>query len=123
MIRQAICTSFYTELYSGTHNILGGDVVKIALYTEAADLGATTTAYTASGEVSGSGYTAGGITLSGAALRLENGILKLTWSDANFAADLSARGALVYNSSKSNKSIVVLDFGHTKTMNPFIVSF
>jgi len=122
VIQQAICTIFYTDLYSGVHNLLAGDVIRLALYGQAADLDASTAAYTASGEITGDAYTAGGIDLTGATLVLDGGVARIRWANAQWPAGvLSARGGLIYNASKSNKAIAVLDFGHTKTMNPFVV--
>jgi hypothetical protein len=118
-ISQALCTSFKVELLTATHNFTAstGDVFKIALYTSSANLDATTTAYTTSNEVPSTGnYSAGGNTLtnvtptsSGTTALTDFG--DTTWS----AATITARGALIYNSSKSDKSVAVLDFGSDKT--------
>ena len=119
-ISQAMCTSFKVELLDGVHNFdTGGDTFKIALYTSAATLGASTTAYTTSDEVSSSGtnYSAGGNTLTVSQVPTSTGTTAFldfadtTWS----AATITARGALIYNSSKSNKAVAVLDFGSDKT--------
>jgi hypothetical protein len=120
--------SFVQELMQGVHD-LTTDVIKIALYTDAATLGPETTAYSATNEVSGTGYSSGGKTFS-----LESGFptqsattgqynfrfADVTWTSASF----TARGALIYNSSQSNKSIMVLDFGgnRTVTSSTFTVS-
>lgn len=125
-ITQAMCNSFKTELLGGTHD-LDTDVIKIALYTNSATLGASTTAYTTSNEVTGSsGYTAGGNTLSGAAITLSGSTAIVDFSDTTWStATITARGALIYNSSKSNKAIAVLDFGSDKssTNGDFTVVF
>ncbi|NDD53693.1 hypothetical protein EBZ39_07415 [bacterium] len=117
-ITQAMCTSFKVELMTATHNFTAstGDTFKIALYTSSATLDATTTAYTISNEVTGTGYTAGGNTLSSvtptsSGTTAFTSFANTTWSTAT----ITARGALIYNSSKSNKSVCVLDFGSDKT--------
>ena len=119
-ISQAMCTSFKVELLDGVHNFdTGGDTFKIALYTSAATLGASTTAYTTSDEVSSSGtnYSAGGNTLTVSQVPTSTGTTAFldfadtTWS----AATITARGALIYNSTQSNKAVAVLDFGSDKT--------
>lgn len=114
-ISQAMCSSFKQQILLGEHD-LDTDVIKIALYTSAATLGASTTAYTTSDEVVGAGYTAGGNTLSGATVSLSGTTAYVDFSDTTWsAATITARGALIYNSSKSNKAIAVLDFGADKT--------
>ena len=119
-ISQAMCTSFKVELLDGVHNFdTGGDTFKIALYTSSATLDASTTAYTTSNEVSSSGtnYTAGGNTLTVSQVPTSTGTTAFldfadtTWSSAT----ITARGALIYNSSQSNKAVAVLDFGSDKT--------
>ena len=119
-ITQAMCTSFKVELLDGVHNFnTGGDTFKIALYTSAATLGATTTVYTTSDEVSSSGtnYTAGGNTLTVSQVPTSTGTTAfLSFANTTWlAATITARGALIYNSSKSNKAVAVLDFGSDKT--------
>jgi hypothetical protein len=115
-ISQAMCSSFKSELLGGIHD-LDTDVIKIALYTSAATLGASTTTYSATNEVAnGNGYTTGGNTLTSPVISLDGttGIVDFadsTWS----AATITARGALIYNSSKANRAIAVLDFGSDKT--------
>lgn len=114
-ISQALCTSFKSELLGGTHD-LDTDVIKIALYTSSATLSAATTAYSASNEVSGTGYTATGNTLSGAAISVDGTTAIVDFSDTTWSsATITARGALIYNSSKSDRAIAVLDFGGDKT--------
>lgn len=114
-ITQAMCNSFKQEVMLGVHD-LDTDVIKIALYTSAATLGASTTAYTTSNEVVGVGYTAGGNTLTGASVTLDGSTAVVDFSDSQWTtATITARGALIYNSSKSNKAIAVLDFGSDKT--------
>lgn len=115
MITQTQTTSFKEELYEGVHNLLT-DTLKIALYTAYADLGQATTAYTTSNEVSGGGYVAGGETLSGVTVMSSGSTAyvsfsPVSWTDATF----TARGALIYNASKANRSIAVLNFGADRT--------
>lgn len=124
-ITQAMCNSFKTELLGGTHD-LDTDVIKIALFTSSATLGASTTAYSTTNEVSGTGYTAGGNTLSGATISLSGSTAIVDFTDTTWSsATITARGALIYNSSKSDKAIAVLDFGSDKssTNGDFTVVF
>jgi hypothetical protein len=114
-ISQAMCSSFKQQLFLGEHD-LDTDVIKIALYTSSATLDASTTAYSTTNEVSGTGYTAGGNTLTGATVSLSGTTAYVDFSDTTWTtATITARGALIYNSSKSNKAIAVLDFGADKT--------
>lgn len=116
-ITQTQTTSFKRELYEGVHNFLV-DTFKIALYTSSANLGHDTTVYTTAGEVVGGGYTAGGITLTGATIStgFDTAYITfnspITWTNVAF----TARGALIYNSSKGNKAVAVYDFG--QDVNP-----
>jgi hypothetical protein len=113
----AFCTSAKVGFLTGTYTPLT-DTMKIALYTNAATLDATTTVYTSSGEVSSSGtnYTAGGNTLAGNAISSGGTTAWLTFSDSSWTtATFTARGALIYDSSKSDAAIAVLDFGADKT--------
>lgn len=115
-ISQAMCSSFKQQILLGEHD-MDTDVIKIALYTSSATLGASTTVYTTSDEVAnGNGYTTGGNTLTGATVNLSGTTAFVDFSDTTWAAStITARGALIYNSSKSNKAIAVLDFGGDKT--------
>ena len=125
-ITQAMCTSFKTELLGGTHD-LDTDVIKIALFTSSASLDASTTAYSTSNEVAnGNGYTTGGNTLTGAAISSSGTTAFVDFSDSTWSsASFTARGALIYNSSKANRAIAVLDFGSDKTSTngDFVVQF
>lgn len=119
-ITQAMCTSFKVELLQGTHDFdqTGGDDFKIALYTSAATLGADTTSYTTTNEVTGTGYTAGGNTLSrtdptSSGTTAFTDFADTSWSGASF----TARGALIYNGSDGNRAVCVLDFGSDKTVS------
>jgi len=126
-ITQSMVSSFKEEILNGTHN-LTTDTIKIALYTSSATLDSTTTVYSTSNEVSSSGtnYTAGGNTLTGQVVSLDGTTAIVDFSDTTWtAATITARGALIYNSSKSNKAIAVLDFGSDKTSTSgnFTVNF
>lgn len=120
MIIQCITNSFRAEMLQGIHD-LDTDVLKLALYTGSANLYPTTTAYTATGEVVASGYTAGGVILSGVTISTgtasttQPAVVYVDFADAVFNAALTARGALIYNSSKADRSIAVIDFGADKT--------
>lgn len=110
-INQAICTSFKVELLRGIHDF-GTDVFKLALYGGAASLSALTTVYSATGEISATGaYTAGGVTLTPTLPSADGTTALLTFANLNIAADIVAHGALIYNSSKANRAVLVLDFG------------
>lgn len=109
-ITTAICNSFKQEILEGVHD--AADTYKIALYTDSATLGASTTAYSSTNEVSGTGYTAGGATLSGYSSGLSSSTAYITFSDPSWSSStITARGCLIYNSSKSNKAVAVFDFG------------
>ena len=128
-ITQAVCTSFKQELLQGTHNFTAttGDTFKIALYTSSASLDATTTAFSTSNEVSNSGtYTSGGGTLTSVTPTTSGTTASCDFSDVSFtSATITARGALIYNSSDSNKAVAVLDFGgdKTSTSGTFTIQF
>jgi len=111
----AFCTSAKVGFLTGTYIPLT-DTMKIALYTNSATLDATTTAYSATNEVVGTGYTAGGNTLTGNAISSGGTTAWLTFSDSSWTtATITARGALIYDSTRSNAAIAVLDFGADKT--------
>ena len=124
-ITAAVCTSFKNEILSMTPHT-AADVYKIALFTSAATLSAATTAYAATNEVVGTGYTAGGATLSGFAVTTDTTTAILDWTtDPTWATStITARGALIYNSSRTNKAVAVLDFGAdiTSTAGTFTVT-
>ena len=124
-ISQAMCSSFKQQILLGEHD-MDTDTFKIALYTASATLDASTTVYTTSNEVVGTGYTAGGNTLTGATVSLTGTTAFVDFSDTSWTtATITARGALLYNSSKSNKAVAVLDFGSdkTSTAGTFTVQF
>lgn len=114
MIVQTQTTSFKSEVYQAVHNLLT-DTIKIALYTANANLDETTTVYTTLSEVVASGYTAGGNTMTGVALNTSGYTVYVNWANTSWSTIVTARCALIYNASKSNKSIAVLDFGADKT--------
>jgi hypothetical protein len=128
MIVQTYCGVFAQNLLKGTENFNTGTpyTYKIALYTANADLGLTTTSYTASNEITGTGYTAGGKILVPAAPALDptNGIAYISFANAVWTpAAFTARGALVYNST-TGAACFVLDFGSDKTAtSTFTVTF
>ena len=120
-----VCTSFKTELLNGTHDF-PNDTWKIALYDSDATLTAATTAYSSDDEVSGTGYSAGGGTLTVNTPTSSGTTAYVDFDDYTFSSvTLTARGALIYNSSKSNKAAVVLDFGRniTKTAEDLVITF
>lgn len=122
-ITAAICNSFKQELLAMTPHT-AGDTYKIALYTSSATLSKSTTAYSATNEVTGTGYSATGATLSGFAVSLDGDTAILDFTDPTWAASsITARGALIYNSTRSNKAVAVLDFGGdvTSTSGTFTV--
>ena len=117
-ITQAVCTSFKQELLVGTHNFTAssGNTFKLALYTSSATLGVSTTAYVTTGQSSGTNYTAGGANLTSITPVATGTTAVCDFNDLTFGtATVTARGALIYNSSASNKAAVVLDFGADKT--------
>lgn len=124
-ITQTMVSSFKQQILLGEHD-LDTDVIKLALYTSSATLDASTTVYTTSNEVVGAGYTAGGNTLTGAAVTLDGTTAVVDFADTSWTSStITARGALIYNSSKSNKAIAVLDFGgdKTSTNGTFTINF
>jgi hypothetical protein len=130
-ITQAVCNSFKSEVLQEGHQIKT-DTLKIALFTSVASLSAGTAAYSTSNEVvSSGGYAPGGGTLTGVTISLgatsaAGGTAIIDFADISFTSTtFSARGALIYNSSNSNKAIAVLDFGTDKvsTNGTFTISF
>jgi hypothetical protein len=130
-ITSAVCNSFKTEVLGGIHD-LDTDVIKIALIkaTPTGTYGASTTNYSSvtgnSDEASGTNYSTGGNTLSGASITLDSSTAIVDFSDTVWSsATISADGALIYNSSKSNRAIAVIDFGGTvtSTAGDFTIQF
>jgi hypothetical protein len=124
-ITQAMATSFKVEILTAYHNFgttatratTAADTFKIALYTSSATLSASTTAYSATNEVSGTGYTAGGNTLTISQVPTSTSTTAwLDFADTTWTtATITANGALIYNSTQSNKAVAVLAFGGDKT--------
>jgi hypothetical protein len=114
MIVQTQTTSFKAELYEGIHDLID-DTIKIALFNANADLTASTTVYSTNQEVTGTGYTAGGNTLTGATVRSSGTTAYVSFDNTSWSsASFTSRGALIYNSSKSNRSVAILNFGSDK---------
>ena len=141
-ITQAVCTSFKQELLQGIHNFTNGsgggtttttgtgNAFKLALYTSSATLDATTTAYTVTNEVSGTGYSAGGGALTNVTPTTSGTTALTDFADLPFSsATITARGALIYNSSTTagtaDRAVLVLDFGgdKTSTAGDFTIQF
>lgn len=127
-ITQAMATSFKQELLVGTHNftLTTGDVFKIALYTSSATLSAATTAYSATNEATGTGYSAGGNTLTNVTPTTSGTTAYCDFADSTWSTStITARGAEIYNSTDSNRTVCVLDFGADKssTAGDFTIVF
>jgi hypothetical protein len=120
-IVQTQTTSFKAELYQGIHDLLT-DTIKIALYTASANLNETTTVYDSTDETSGTGYVAGGVTMTGITINTSGYTAYVGFNDVVFNASVTARCALIYNASQGNKSIAVLDFGSDKTSVNFTIT-
>lgn len=116
MITAGLTNSFKEQLLLGVHDF-ETDTFLIALYTSSATLGPDTTVYTTSNEVTGTGYVAGGEELQNITVNLAMGIAYVSFDNPSWAgATFTTRGALIYNSSKANKSVGVLNFGVDQTM-------
>ena len=119
-ISSTLTTSFKVELLTGTHNFTNssGNTFKLALYTSSASLGASTTAYTTSNEVSGTGYTAKGNALTSVTPTLDSSTAVCDFADTSFtSASFTARGCLIFNDSHSSDAAVcAIDFGGDKTV-------
>jgi hypothetical protein len=114
-IVQTQTTSFKAQLYQGIHD-LTTDVIKIALYTGNANLNEDTTVYSATDEVAATGtYVAGGATMTGITVSTSDSTAYVGFANVSWTAALTARCALIYNSTQGNKSVAVLDFGSNKT--------
>jgi hypothetical protein len=119
-IQQGLTISFKQEMLQAGQN-LATDTLKMALYTAFSDIGPLTTAYTTDNEVTGTGYTAGGVAVTGATISADaqTGTVYVDFNNVSFTgASLIARGALIYNVTRSNKSVAVLDFGSDKIFSP-----
>jgi hypothetical protein len=117
-ITQAMCTSFKEDLFNKIQD-LEADTIKIALYTSSATLGAATTAYSATNEISGTGYTAGGETLTSATVATSGTTAYVDFDNPEWTtATFTARGALIYNDTTAgDNSVAVLDFGGDFTVS------
>ena len=127
-ITSAICTSFKQELLVGTHNFTNssGNSFKLALYTSSATLGAGTTAFTTTGQASGTNYTSGGSALTNVTPATSGTTAVCDFADLTFTnATVTARGCLIYNDTNSDKAVCALDFGGNKTTTAgtFTVAF
>lgn len=131
MITQTVCSSFVQQILEGVHDFrtAGGDIFKIALFVEAANLNATTTAYAATNEVVAAGYTAGGAILTNISPALSGQTGVASFATISWTANITARGALIYNTTPngaySNPAYMVLDFGMNRahTAGVFTVQF
>lgn len=112
-----LCTSFKKELLEGLHDFnVGANTYKLALYDNNASFTAATTVYTATNEISGTGYSAGGGTLTNIDPTTSGTTAFIDFADLTFStATITARGALIYNSTNGNRTVCVLDFGADKT--------
>ena len=141
-ISQALCTSFKQEILQGIHNLTNGsgggtststgsgNTFKIALFTSSASLGAGTTAYSTSNEVSGTNYSAGGNTLTNVTPTTSSPTALTDFADTTWSSStITARGALIYNSSttagSANRAVLVLNFSSdkTSTAGDFTITF
>ena len=117
---QTQTTSFKAECWQAVHNLLT-DTLKMALYTRAASLNQDTTVYTATGEVVAAGYAAGGVTLTAPTIGTSGFTAFASFASPTFNGAITARYALVYNASKANKTVMVLDFGADKVSSATFV--
>jgi len=118
-IQQGLTNSFKQEMLQAGQNLLT-DTLYMSLYTGFSDIGPSTTAYTTTNEVTGTGYTAGGAQVTGAVLSTDTqtGTVYVNFDNVSWpGASFTARGALIYNVTQSNASVAVLDFGSDKTFN------
>ena len=117
-ITSAVCSSFKQEVLVGTHNLTAssGNSFKLALYTSSATLGAATTAFTTTGQVSGTNYTSGGNALTNITPVLSGTTAVCDFADLSFGtATVTARGCMIYNDTNSDKAVCAIDFGADKT--------
>lgn len=117
-ISTAMCTSFKSELMSALHDFdnPGGNTFKIALYTSAATLGASTTAYSATNEVTGTNYVAGGNTLTAVSPTTSGTTAFIDFADTTWSSStITANGCLIYNNTNANRAVVSLAFGSDKS--------
>lgn len=122
-LTQCMTNSAKAEFLGGIHD-LDTDTIKMALYTSTAAWDATTTAYSATNEVTGTNYVAGGATMGTPVISLDSTTAIVDFADVTWsAATITARSAMIYNSSKANRAIAILDFGgdKTSTLGDFVV--
>jgi len=115
-IQQGLTNSFKQEMLQAGQN-LATDTLKMALYTAFSDIGPLTTVYTTTNEITGTGYTAGGVVVTGATISTDvnTGTVYVDFADVSWpGANFTARGALIYNVTRSNKTVAALDFGSDK---------
>lgn len=127
-ITTAMCTSYKSELMQGLHDhtLTTGNVFKIALYTSTATLDATTTAYSATNEASGTGYTAGGANLTNVTPTTSGTTAYTDFGDQTWSSStITARGCLIYNSTNSNRAVSTHDFGSDQSSSSgnFTITF
>jgi hypothetical protein len=118
-IKQGLTNSFKRDMLQAGQNIIT-NTLYMSLYTAYSDIGPETTVYTATNEVTGSGYTAGGKQVTGATLNtdVDTGTVYVNFNNVSWpGASFTARGALIYNATGNNKSVLVLDFGSDKNFN------
>ena len=124
-ITSGISISFRSQIMLGEHD-LDTDSIKLALYSSSASLSDGTTVYTTSNEVVGTGYSAGGVVLTGVDVTTDSSVAVVSITDAVIpASTITARGGLIYNSSQANKAVAVFDFGADKssTDGDFTIQF
>ena len=117
-ITSTLTTSFKVELLTGTHNFTNssGNSFKLALYTSSATLGATTTAFTTTGQASGTNYSSGGSALTNVTPSATGTTAVTDFNDLTFStATITARGCMIYNDTNGDKSVATIDFGGDKT--------
>lgn len=125
---QSICTSFKVELLKGVHDFtpITGDVFKFALYDSGANLNALTTAYSPTGEISSTGaYSAGGVVLTPIPPTADGTTALVSFANLSILAQITASGGMIYNSSKDDRAVAVLDFGgdRTSSAGTFVIAF
>ena len=122
-ISSAVCNSFKQEILVGTHNFTAssGNAFKLAMYTSSASLGAGTTAYATTNEISntsGSAYTAGGKVVVSVTPALDGSTACCDFADISFtSASFTANGCLIYNDTQADKAVCVVAFGGDKTVS------
>jgi len=127
-IQQAICTSFLVELFRGVHDFrTTGDSFKISLYSSSASLGPSTTAYTSTNEVSGTGYSAGGTALTNVNPTSSGTTAYIDFADVSWAGStITARGAMIYNDTEAgDPAVAIFDFGsdRSSSASAFTITF